>query len=68
MHNPLYANVEINEQWLLDAENDDQDLYSGLINNTDSESPTIIDNTEVVMNVKGALSHFRILLSILLIS
>ena len=51
LHNPLYANVEINEQWLLDAENDDQDLYNGLINNTDSESPIIIDYTEVVMNV-----------------
>ena len=51
LHNPLYSNVEINAQWLLDAENDDQDLYNGLINNTDSESPIITDNTEVVMNV-----------------
>ena len=48
LHNPLYANVEINEQWLLD---DDHDSYNGLINNTDSESPISFDITEVVINV-----------------
>ena len=54
LHNPLYANVEINEQCLVDAENDDHDdhvLYDCLINNIDSESPINIDSNEVVMDV-----------------
>ena len=36
------------EQWLLDEENDDHDLYNGLINNSDCESSSNIDSTEVV--------------------
>ena len=48
MHNPLYANVEINEQWLLDEENDDHDIYDGF---NKHESSINIDSTEVVMVV-----------------
>ena len=50
-HNPLYANIEINEEWVLDAENDDLYLYSSLSNNTESDPPTDIDSSEVAMNV-----------------
>ena len=33
-HNPLYANVEINEEWVQNAESNDTDLYAGLVNRT----------------------------------
>ena len=33
-HNPLYANVEINEEWAQNAESNDTDLYAGLVNCT----------------------------------
>ena len=33
-HNPLYANVEINEEWAQNAESNDTDLYAGLVNRT----------------------------------
>ena len=48
-HNPLYANIEINEEWVLDAENDDLDLYTSLSNNTESDPPTDIDSSEVAI-------------------
>ena len=31
-HNPLYANVEINEEWAQNAESNDTGLYAGLVN------------------------------------
>ena len=37
LHNPLYANVVINEEWVLDAEIDDHDLYASLTSSTDSD-------------------------------
>ena len=37
VHNPLYANVQINEEWAHNAETNDQDLYASLINSTDSD-------------------------------
>ena len=30
-HNPLYANVEINEEWAQNAESNNTDLYAGLV-------------------------------------
>ena len=53
-HNPLYANVEINEEWAQNAESNDTDLYAGLVNrtvridSTDTESePMQVDDSAV---------------------
>ena len=37
-HNSLYANIEINEEWALNAESDDHELYAGLVHSTDPMS------------------------------
>ena len=53
LHNPLYANVEINEEWVLDAEIDDHDLYASLTSSTDSDPDTSnhVESTEVAMDI-----------------
>ena len=41
VHNPLYVDVEINQEWSEEAQNNDIDLYVGLTNatvGTDSSS------------------------------
>ena len=34
-HNPLYADVEVNEEWLLNVQVDDHDLYASMTANTE---------------------------------
>ena len=53
LHNPLYANVKINEEWVLDAEIDDHDLYASLTSSTDSDLDTSnhVECTEVAMDI-----------------
>ena len=52
LHNPLYANVEINEEWVLDAEIDDHDLYASLTSSTDSDLDiSNVESTEVAMDI-----------------
>ena len=52
LHNPLYANVEVNEEWVLDAEIDDHDLYASLTSSTDSDLDiTNVESTEVAMDI-----------------
>jgi len=31
-HNPLYSDIDIDDEWVLNAETDDSDLFSSLIN------------------------------------
>ena len=52
LHNPLYANVVINEEWVLDAEIDDHDLYASLTSSTDSDLDiSNVESTEVAMDI-----------------
>ena len=52
LHNPLYANVEINEEWVLDAEIDDHDLYASITSSTDSDLDiTNVESTEFAMDI-----------------
>ncbi len=44
-HNPLYVDVEVDEEWSLHAETDDHDLYSSITANTDC-SDTMAANSE----------------------
>ena len=49
LHNPLYANVEINEEWVLDAEIDDHaSLTSSTVSDLDI---TNVESTEVAMDI-----------------
>ena len=62
LHNPLYTNVEINEEWVLDAEIDDHDLYASLTSSIDSdldiymnsESSNCISNSEYTNDVSSS--------------
>ena len=53
LHNPLYANVEVNEEWVLDAEIDYHDLYASLTSTTDSDLDTSdnVESTEIAMDI-----------------
>ena len=48
LHNPLYTNVE---EWVLDAEIDDHDLYASLTSSTDSDLDISNESTVVAMEI-----------------
>lgn len=52
VHNPLYADVVINQEWALDAQINDSDLYASLVGiNVPNGDASETINTEDVMRV-----------------
>ena len=47
-----HVDVEVNEEWILNAEKDDHNLYASL-RNTESEPHTDIDSTEVAVDANA---------------
>ena len=49
-HNPLYADIEIDEEWVHNAESNDLELYTHLVNSSDIELANEPDNSSEPAN------------------
>ena len=66
-NNPLYADIDINEQWLEQALSNDEDLFGGLVeqcNTNDLNSDTDDTNSESVLPIILLFHHFYYLMLI----
>ena len=56
-NNPLYADIDINEEWLEQAMSNDEDLFSGLVLNSESVLPTQQPHNESSINTSNCSSN-----------